>query len=129
MPHEVVVAKAEEWQDGSLGIVEVDGHRIALCRVGEAFFAFDDRCPHAGSTLGLGTLHANAVECPRHQYLWRVTDGAALTTGGPLTLFEVRVEGDSVLLTVPDRWPEPAHWARHPRREELRRRHGFEEGD
>lgn len=125
MAREVEIARVDEWQDGSIGVVEFENQRVALCRVGDSFFAFDDRCPHAGSTLGLGSLHEDVVECPRHQYLWRVTDGAALTTAGPLTLLKVRVENGMVLLAVPEPWPEPAHWARHPNREELRRRAGL----
>jgi len=39
--------------------------------------------------------------------------------------FKVWVEGDDVVMEMPDQWPEPAHWRRHPKREELRRRYGY----
>ena len=79
----------------------------------------------AGSTLALGTLYDTAVECPRHELLWRVTDGKPLSGGEPVPTFGVWVEGDDVVMEVPDVWPEPAHWRRHPKREELRRRYGY----
>jgi len=126
MARHVVIAQASDWRDGSMAPVEVEGHRIGLCRIGGTFYAFDDHCPHAGSTLALGTLHGNAVECPRHEFFWRATDGAPLTTTyGHVPTFKVWVEGDDVLMEMPDAWPEPAHWRNHPKREELRRRHGF----
>jgi hypothetical protein len=43
----------------------------------------------------------------------------------PVPTFQVWVEGDDVAMEVPDVWPEPAHWLRHPNREELRRRYGY----
>jgi nitrite reductase/ring-hydroxylating ferredoxin subunit len=125
MGRTVAIARADDWQNGVISAIEVENRRLALCRLDDAFFAFDDHCPHAGSTLGLGILQGNVVECPRHEFLWRVTDGAALTSGGPLKMLHVWVEDGNVMLEIPDPWPEPAHWARHPNREELRRRHGF----
>ena len=129
MARNVVIASAADWKDGHIAPVEIEGRRIALCRVGGAFHAFDDHCPHAGSTLGLGTLHGDAVECPRHELLWRVSDGEALVSGEPLNMFRVWVEGDDVVMEMPDRWPEPAHLKRHPRREDLRKRFGYAADD
>ncbi len=120
MPRNLVVAEADQWEDGMIAPVEFGRRRIALCKVEGTFHAFDDHCPHRGSTLALGTLYANAVECPRHSKVWRVTDGASLMDGEPLNKLKVWVEGNDVVLEVPDAWPEPAHLKRHPKSDELR---------
>lgn len=126
MPRNVVIARAGDWRDGSVAPVDVEGHRIALCKVGGTFYALDDHCPHAGSTLALGTLHDDALECPRHEFVWCVVDGRPYAKGmDAVPTFKVWVEGDRVVMEMPDQWPEPAHWHRHPKREELRRRHGY----
>ncbi len=127
MARAMAIAKAADFRDGSMAPIEVDGHRVGLVMFAGAFYAFDDHCPHAGSTLALGTIHDNAIECPRHEFLWRITDGKALVTGENMIMFRVWVDGEKVMMDVPDTWPEPAHLRRHPKRAELRRKFGYDE--
>jgi nitrite reductase/ring-hydroxylating ferredoxin subunit len=121
----VVIANASDWGEGSMAPVEIEGRRIALCKIEGEFHAFDDHCPHAGSTLALGTMHEGNVECPRHEFVWRIASGQSLSNSDDLVMLNVRVEGDDVVLDMPDPWPEPAHLKRHPNREELRKKLGY----
>ena len=42
------------------------GLDLALFRVGDAVFAVDDSCPHAGGSLANGKLQGTRVACPVH---------------------------------------------------------------
>ena len=38
----VTVAETEDLEEGQVMVVRPEGHRIALCNVGSAFYAIDD---------------------------------------------------------------------------------------
>jgi nitrite reductase/ring-hydroxylating ferredoxin subunit len=65
--------------DAPIALVELDalpegrgrrvckaGHDLAVFRVGEAVYAIDDSCPHAGASLSNGKLQGTRVSCPAH---------------------------------------------------------------
>ena len=59
------------------------GLDLALFRVGDAVFAIDDSCPHAGGSLANGKLQGTRVACPAHGLKFeldpaRAADPAAL---------------------------------------------------
>jgi Rieske Fe-S protein len=51
MPKFMKVATADELEDQQAKLVEVEGQKIALFRVGEAFYALSDTCTHRGGPL------------------------------------------------------------------------------
>lgn len=55
MPRHVVAKASEVPLDGSK-LVTVAGRAIALFRVGEEYFAINNRCPHEGGSLCHGRL-------------------------------------------------------------------------
>ena len=60
-----VVAAAGEIAPGSSKLVTVKGREIALFNVGGQYFAFFNRCPHAGASLCAGKIvHPAAVTEP-----------------------------------------------------------------
>jgi nitrite reductase/ring-hydroxylating ferredoxin subunit len=42
------------------------GFDLAVFRVGDAVYAIDDSCPHAGGSLSNGKLQGTRVTCPVH---------------------------------------------------------------
>ena len=62
----------------------MDGHRIALVRIGDAFFAVDDECSHEDFSLSEGEVWADEceIECPRHGSTFDLVTGAALLAAG-----------------------------------------------
>ena len=42
------------------------GYDLAVFKVGEAVYAIDDSCPHAGSSLSGGRAEGTTVRCPAH---------------------------------------------------------------
>ena len=65
-------------EDGSLKEVIIDGHEIVLARISGQFFAAENRCPHMGGKLHLGTLQGSVVTCPRHGSQFDIKDGSVV---------------------------------------------------
>ena len=79
---------------GSARTVVIEGQAVAVVNTGGTFCAIQDRCPHAGASLGTGTVDGWALECPRHGATFDVRSGEVL--GGPATegvrAYPVKVE-------------------------------------
>lgn len=77
---------------------------IAVFNVDGEFLALDDTCPHGESSLADGYVEGDQVECAWHFAKFSIRTGAVLgppaTTG--VCTRRVRVEGDDVLVEVPD---------------------------
>jgi 3-phenylpropionate/trans-cinnamate dioxygenase ferredoxin subunit len=65
-------------EDGSLKEVVIDGHEIVLARISGQLFAAENRCPHRGVNLYLGTLQGSVVTCPRHGSQFDLKDGSVI---------------------------------------------------
>ncbi len=59
------------------------GLDLAVFKVGEAVFAIDDSCPHAGASLSNGRLQGTRVTCPVHGLKFELDPGRS---AGPVTL-------------------------------------------
>jgi len=64
--------------------------------------ALEDKCSHANVRLSRGTYDGKAVQCPAHGARFDVCSGKALCMPAvaPVKNFPVRVEGDSIFVTV-----------------------------
>jgi len=89
--------------------VEVEGTPILLVRAGDAIHAVSATCPHAGAPLAQGVRHGDRLICPWHKATFCLRTGALLEPPAvdPLQRFDVRVEGQRVLLTYPAATAEP----------------------
>jgi 3-phenylpropionate/trans-cinnamate dioxygenase ferredoxin subunit len=80
-------------EPGMMREVEVDGHRLLVARVGDAYHVTDARCPHLGGHLADGVLVGTVVTCPRHHSQFDLTDGSCLRwtdwTGAVLSVAEL----------------------------------------
>ena len=95
----------EELAPGSARCFEVDGHRIALVRIADDFYAIGDTCSHADFSLSEGDVWADEreIECPKHGSTFSLTTGEPQTLPAtqPVPVYEVVVEGDEVKVVVP----------------------------
>ena len=55
--------------------VDVEGRKVLLYRDGEAVYAIDDLCSHAGALLSRGSVVDCVVTCPLHESRFDVRDG------------------------------------------------------
>jgi nitrite reductase (NADH) small subunit len=83
--------------------VMVGEQPYAICRVGGAVTALNGICLHQGGPLGQGQIHDGRVVCPYH--LWEFDCRTGEYDYDPskrVATYEVKVEGDDILLQVPE---------------------------
>jgi 3-phenylpropionate/trans-cinnamate dioxygenase ferredoxin component len=93
----VKVCDANSLEPGQA--LKFDGPRpIALFRVADEFFAIDDTCTHAQSSLSDGYIDGDVVECAFHGAKFCVRTGRVLSLPAtqPLKTFAVKIEDGSV---------------------------------
>ena len=83
---------------GAMRALEIGGRKVLVCRAGEAFYALENRCPHAEVELSSGQLVGHVLECPVHGGKLDVRDGrpCAQPIRRPATTFAVRAAGDAI---------------------------------
>jgi NADPH-dependent 2,4-dienoyl-CoA reductase/sulfur reductase-like enzyme/nitrite reductase/ring-hydroxylating ferredoxin subunit len=101
---EVHVANTSDLRDGEMKEVSVGETRILLARVDDKFHAVSATCPHYGGPLAEGVLCGARVMCPWHHAAFNIVKGdleepPALDA---LVSYTVRLEGEKILVTVPD---------------------------
>ena len=99
----VKVAELGEISPGEMKLVELGQDQILLANVNGNVFAIDDICSHAYASLSEGDLNGQEVECPLHGSAFNLVTGEALTppANEALRVFQVRVEGQDILLGPP----------------------------
>ena len=100
---EVHLANTFDLRDGEMTEITVDERKILLARVGDNFHAVSATCPHYGGPLAAGVLCGTRVVCPWHHAAFNVVTGdledpPALDS---LVRYDLRVEGDRILLNLP----------------------------
>lgn len=98
----VKVADKDELAPGERKVVEVDGTWVALFNLDGELHAIADICTHDDGPLAEGPLHGHVIECPRHGATFDVRTGEVLSFPAitPVPSYEVKVEGDDVLVSV-----------------------------
>ena len=96
------VATTGQLELGAAICVEVEGKQIALFNVDGEFYAIDDTCSHSGGPLSDGMCEGTVVTCPWHGWQYDVTNGRHETTPLQHTTFDVRVEGNAIMVLLPD---------------------------
>ena len=96
------VARLSELPAGKGRCVRVGEREIGLYRVGEAVYAMDNACPHAGYPLAEGPLDGTVVICNGHGWEYDVCTGRppGVAGGEALERYPVRVEDGDVLVDV-----------------------------
>ena len=92
-------------EPGSARRFDVAGHRIALVRVGDDFYAIGDRCSHANFSLSEGDVYGDdlEIECWKHGSTFSLVTGEpqSLPATKPVPVYDVTVEGDDVMVVLP----------------------------
>ncbi|HEY3965214.1 MAG TPA: non-heme iron oxygenase ferredoxin subunit [Planctomycetaceae bacterium] len=94
------VATLDEIPSGGRKSLVFDDRAVLLFRIGDDFYAVEDVCSHDGQPLTDGKLAGTSIECPRHGARFDVRTGRPLCMPAvePIATFEVRVEGNNILL-------------------------------
>jgi 3-phenylpropionate/trans-cinnamate dioxygenase ferredoxin subunit len=98
------VCSVDDVAPGEARRFDVAGHRIALVRIGDDFYAVGDRCTHADFSLSEGEVLAEdrEIECWKHGSTFSLVDGEpqSLPATKPIPVYDVRVEDGEVLVVV-----------------------------
>ena len=94
----VRVCTLDDLTAGEAKRVDVDGHRIALVRIGDDVYAIGDRCSHEDYSLAEGEVfeEERELECWRHGSTFSLETGEpqSLPATKPVPVYEVRVCDD-----------------------------------
>jgi nitrite reductase/ring-hydroxylating ferredoxin subunit len=98
------VAKIADVRPGEIVASAIGAENIALYNIDGRVYATSDICTHAFALLSDGYLDGDCVECPIHQALFHVPTGEvrAAPATEPLKTYPAKIEGDTVLVEVPD---------------------------
>lgn len=75
---------------------------VAVFRVGDDFYATDDTCTHAQSSLSEGYIEGDTVECAFHgaRFCLRTGKVLMLPATQPLRTYPVKVDEGQVLVDI-----------------------------
>ena len=104
MAEYVIVAQLSDIPSGTVRTFYIGMQPVALARVGDELFAFQDVCTHDGGPLGSGELDGHEVECPRHGARFDIQTGAvrAFPAVFGIATYPVRVEGETIQVALPE---------------------------
>ena len=84
--------------------VDIDGHRLAVVRLGDNVHVIGDRCSHADYSLAEGEIDANdiTIECWKHGSSFSLESGepTCLPATKPIPVYEARIEDDVIKIDV-----------------------------
>jgi nitrite reductase/ring-hydroxylating ferredoxin subunit len=96
-------AAVADLAPGTPHLVEAEGTRLVLVRVGDDVHALGDTCSHKGGPLSGGKLSGTRLACPWHGWMYDVRTGRCVfpARGGAVPSYPVRVEQDVVWVELP----------------------------
>ena len=105
---EIAVAKVNDLQDGQMQQIAVGDSQILLSKIDNKFYATGAFCTHYGAPLAKGVLCGERIVCPWHNACFNAIAGQQEEPPGldSLAYFPVRVEGEQVLVELPDEIPQ-----------------------
>jgi nitrite reductase (NADH) small subunit len=100
---EVRAAALDALPAGQPTLVELEGLRIVLARVGDAVYACGDACAHRAGPLSEGKLSAYRLACPWHGWIYDVRTGqcAFPGRGASVPSYRVRVDAGDIWVGLP----------------------------
>ena len=100
----VKVAKVGDLPPGERMFYDFEDVTVTVFNVDGKFYCIEDVCTHDGGPVGDGNLFEFCIECPRHGALFDIRDGSVVSMPAvvPVPTYEVKVEGDDILVASPD---------------------------
>ncbi len=105
---QATVAQTSDLQDGQMKKIQVGETDVLLAKIDGDFYATHLYCTHLGANLTDGVLVGQQVMCPFHHACFDLTTGRYTEPPAidDLPSFAVRVDGEEVIVSVPDDAPE-----------------------
>jgi sulfite reductase beta subunit-like hemoprotein/nitrite reductase/ring-hydroxylating ferredoxin subunit len=91
------VGVAEEWKGNASKIVTVGGDAVAVFKTPLGFRACQNICPHAGGSLGEGSVEGETLTCPLHGWQFDLKTGTCLNEPGhDIKIYEIEEKKERV---------------------------------
>ncbi|HEX4777968.1 MAG TPA: non-heme iron oxygenase ferredoxin subunit [Acidimicrobiia bacterium] len=102
---DVRVCSVGDVEPGSARRFDVQGHRLSIVRIGDDFYVIGDECSHEDYSLSEGFVWEDEceIECPKHGSMFSLKTGEAMSLPAtePVPVYDVRVDGDDVIVRLP----------------------------
>lgn len=85
-------------KEGGVMTIEVEGKKLALAKLKNVYYALNDRCPHAGGSLGEGWCEGHTVVCPVHRLKFDLQTGRDNGQGYNVLTYPVKQEKDGLYI-------------------------------
>ena len=99
------VCSVKDVEAGSAKLVDVDGQRLCVVRIGDDFYVVDDTCSHADYSLSEGDVWEDEreIECPKHGSTFSLLTGEPQTLPAtrPVPVYDVVVVDGEVVVSTP----------------------------
>ena len=96
------VCARDDLASGTARCFAVDGHKIALVRIDDDFYATAGRCAHLQGPLGEGRVDDHVLSCPWHGWQYDVRTGLnEFDHAIHVQTYAVRVEDGDVKVALP----------------------------
>ncbi len=103
MAEYVKVAERSALREGQALSITVDGREIAIFLVNNVVYVIENVCPHQHiPVLAEGELNGTVITCPMHGWQFDLATGRSVNASSRLTQIEVRIEGNNVMIAMPD---------------------------
>ena len=98
----IEAGNTNEIKLGKMKRIEAGDKAILVCNVDGEFYAVDDMCTHEDSSLYLGCMKGNLVQCSLHGARFNVKTGEPMEEPAevPLQTYALKIEGDKILVSV-----------------------------
>ena len=101
---EVSIGNLADFKDGEARRVDVEGHRLAVVRIGDDVYVIGDRCSHADYSLSEGEVDADArtLECWKHGSTFDLRTGEpeTLPATQPVPVYAIEVRDGDVVVSL-----------------------------
>jgi 3-phenylpropionate/trans-cinnamate dioxygenase ferredoxin component len=101
----VKVARLSELPEDEVVAAEANGTAVCLVKLDGEVYAFADKCSHRDFPLNHGELDTDecSITCEWHGAQFDIKTGKPLSLPAtrPIPVYEVKVEGDDVLIGMP----------------------------
>ncbi|MCZ6572266.1 MAG: non-heme iron oxygenase ferredoxin subunit [Planctomycetota bacterium] len=96
------VGTTADLAPGAVKTVEVEGRTLALFRLGDRYYALDNKCTHWDGPLGEGFVEGDSITCPWHGAQFQIETGVVCRAPArrDVRRYPVRVEGSDLLVDL-----------------------------
>ena len=105
MADRVTLCPFDELADNTARRFDVEGHRLAVIRLGDDLYVIGDRCSHADYSLAEGEVDADdmTIECWKHGSTFSLKTGepTCLPATKPVTTYDVMVADGMIEVVLP----------------------------